>query len=77
MDEPIFTPLGNGTEWKVADGRFVAIMPGENNEVLLRFKNGDRMTHIRLSKEAARATIVALVRYVDGADLDFQTPKAA
>lgn len=72
-----FKPKGTGSEWRFGDDRSVCAHPGENDELLLVYRNGSRETVVRLSKQAAKVTMVAINRYICGLPADYESPQAA
>jgi hypothetical protein len=58
-----FKAKGTGLRWPIDATRFVNVQPGEQGDVFLTWINGENQVNVRLTKEAAAMTAMALLHF--------------
>lgn len=56
-----FIPQGPGQQWTIDATRSVIIQPGERGDMFVTWVNGENKVNVRLTKEAAAMTNLALL----------------
>lgn len=58
-----FKPDGDGVNYKIAEGRDVSVFPG-NGDLVIVWRNQGKEHAIRLTKQAAEVTLLAMMNYL-------------
>lgn len=74
---PRFKPIADGKQWEIDATRSVAVYPGERGEIMLTWINGGKSVNVRLSKEAAKLTALAIFTYGRNLPADLEGPPVA
>ncbi len=74
--DPKFECAGPGSCWKISDDRQLGAFPGTDGGIILVYKREGRETCVRLSREAAIRTLMALQEFIGGCPPFSEIPKA-
>jgi hypothetical protein len=72
-----FIPDGEGWGWGIAENKQLDIFRATCGDIMLVYHNGARTSHIRLSQEAARATLMGLLVVLEKHPINPNAPAAA
>lgn len=72
-----FKPIADGKRWEIDATRSVAVHPGARGEIMLTWINGENTVNVRLSKEAAKLTALAIFTYDRNLPADMDGPPVA